>query len=94
MGPQPTSEMKEEIKDAKTGFLQSRKVSRSQDGQLSGALNNQMFIGRTMKFTEDFESKINTLSADQITAALRKHIDLNKMSIFKGGDFANKLKKP
>jgi len=84
----------EEIKDAKTGLLQSRKVSRSQDGQLAGTLNNQMHIGRTMKFTEEFDSKINALTADQITAALRKHIDLNKMSIFKGGDFANKLKKP
>ena len=84
----------EEIKDAKTGYLQSRKVGRSQDGQLSGTLNSMLQIGRTLKFTEDFESKIDALTAEQITASLRKYIDLNKMSVFKGGDFANKLKKP
>lgn len=84
----------EEIKDAKSGYLQSRKVARSQDGQLSGSLNSMLNIGRTMKFTEDFENKINALTPEQITSALRKHIDLSKMSVFKGGDFANKLKKP
>ena len=83
-----------EIKDAKSGYLQSRKVSRSQDNALSGALNAMLNIGRTMKYSEDFEAKINTLTPEQINSALRKYIDVNKMSVFKGGDFANKLKKP
>jgi len=51
-------------------------------------------IGRTLKFTEDFESKINKLTADQIKMAMNKFIDPAKMSVFKGGDFANKMKKP
>ena len=84
----------QEIKDAKSGYLQSRKVSRSQDNALSGTLNSMLNIGRTMKFTEDFESKVESLTSDQINAALRKHIDISKLSVFKGGDFANKLKKP
>jgi len=84
----------EEIKDAKSGYLQSRKVQRSQDNSLSASLNSMLDIGRTLKFTEDFEAKINSLSSKDISAALRKHIDINKMSVFKGGDFANKLKKP
>jgi zinc protease len=84
----------DEIKDAKSGLLQSRKVNRSQDNQLSGSLNAMLNIGRTMKFTEEFESKLNSLTAEQITTALRKHIDPAKISVFKGGDFANKLKKP
>jgi zinc protease len=84
----------QEIKDAKSGYLQSRKVQRSQDNSLSSSLNAMLNIGRTLKFTEEFESKISNLSADQIKAALNKHIDLKKMSVFKGGDFANKLNKP
>ncbi len=84
----------QELTDAKSGYLQSRKVSRSQDAQLSGSLNSMLNIGRTMKFTEDFEAKINKLTPDQIKQAMNRHIDASKMSVFKGGDFANKLKKP
>lgn len=84
----------QELTDAKSGLLQSRKVSRSQDGQLSSSLNFMLNIGRTLKFTEDFESKINKLTADQIKMAMNKFIDPAKMSVFKGGDFANKMKKP
>ena len=51
-------------------------------------------IGRTMKFTEDFESKINNLTPEQIRMAMNKFVDPAKMSVFKGGDFANKMKKP
>lgn len=84
----------QEIKDAKTGYLQSRKVSRSQDNSLCASLNSMLNIGRTMSFTEDFEKKLNELTPEQITSAMKKHIDVSKMSVFKGGDFANKLKKP
>lgn len=84
----------QELKDAKSGYLQSRKVGRSQDAQLSGTLNSMLNIGRTMKFTEDFESKINNLTPEQIRMAMNKFVDPAKMSVFKGGDFANKMKKP
>lgn len=53
----------QELKDAKSGYLQSRKVGRSQDAQLSGTLNSMLNIGRTMKFTEDFESKRNLIQS-------------------------------
>ncbi|HEX5625932.1 MAG TPA: insulinase family protein, partial [Saprospiraceae bacterium] len=84
----------QEINDAKSGLLQSRKVSRSQDNSLSGTLNAMLHIGRTMKFTEELEQKLAAVTPEQILSAMRKHIDLNKISAFKGGDFANKMKKP
>ncbi len=84
----------QEVTDAKSGFLQSRKVNRSQDNSLAGTLNTMLPIGRTLKFSEMIESKIQALTPEQIHNAIKKYIDVNKISYFKGGDFANKLKKP
>ncbi|MBK8954625.1 MAG: insulinase family protein [Saprospiraceae bacterium] len=84
----------QEVDDARSGLLQSRKVSRSQDNQLSGQLNSMLNINRTFKFSEEMEQKISQLTPQQIHTALNKHIDINKISYFKGGDFANKLSKP
>jgi len=83
-----------EIDDARSGMLQSRKVTRSQDNSLTGQLNQMLHINRTFQFSEDMENKLKSLTAEQINQAMRKHIDLNKISMFKGGDFANKLNKP
>ncbi len=84
----------QEVTDAKSGLLQSRKVNRSQDNSLAGALNGMLPIGRTFQFTEMMENKIQALTPEQIHNAIKKYIDVNKISYFKGGDFANKLKKP
>jgi len=84
----------QEIKDAKSGLLQSRKVSRSQDNTLSSQLNNMSYLNRNMNFTVDFEKKLESLTPEQMNAAVKKYISLDKISMVKGGDFANKLKKP
>ncbi len=82
----------EEIANAKTGWLQSRQVSRAQDAELSGKLLGYTFLGRTLAFDADFEKKVEALTPDQITAAMRKHIDPAKVSLFKAGDFAKAAK--
>jgi len=84
----------QELNDARNGMLQSRQVSRSQDNQLASMLNNMLDLDRTMQFTEQLENQIRALKVDDLNAAMRKHVDINKISFFKGGDFANKLKKP
>ncbi len=83
-----------ELEEAKSGILQSRKVNRTQDNSLASTLSAMHQIGRTMSFTEDFEKKLSALTVDQVNQAMRKHISLDKMSMVKGGDFANKIKKP
>ncbi len=85
---------KQELADAKSGYLQSRTVNRAQDQMLVGALNSNLFINRDMSYTEDFEKKVQNLKVSDLNQAFRKHISLDKISIIKGGDFANKLKKP
>ncbi|HEX4947820.1 MAG TPA: pitrilysin family protein [Blastocatellia bacterium] len=78
----------EEIEKAKSGWLQSRQVSRAQDNELAGTLNNTLFLNRTMAWAADLDKKVMALTSDQILTALRKYIDPNKISIFKAGDFA------
>jgi zinc protease len=77
----------EEVKAAKSGYLQSRQVNRSQDNSLAGTLNNYLFIKRDMKWEADFEKKIADLSPEQISSAMRKHIDPAKLVFIKAGDF-------
>lgn len=82
----------EELKTAKSGYLQSRQVTRAQDAALSGALNNNLYLKRTLAWDEDFEKKIQALTPAQIKAAFNKHIDYNKMVIVKAGEFSKSQK--
>ncbi len=83
----------EEIKAAKSGWLQSQQVSRSQDRELASRLAGNLFNGRTMAFSADLEKKVGALTGDQILAAMRKFIDPAKINIVKAGDFAKAMKK-
>jgi len=78
----------EEVEAAKSGYLQSRQVSRAQDNELLNRSNTYLFIGRTWQWDADFEAKIRTLTPEQINAAMRKYVDPSKLVIYKAGDFA------
>jgi zinc protease len=91
-----------EIAAAKSAVLQQRREQRMRDnvlagggistGALAGQLVNNSDLGRTFAWSKDFESKINALKTADVNAAFRKHIDPNKISIIKAGDFANAAK--
>ncbi|MFL6230111.1 MAG: M16 family metallopeptidase [Pyrinomonadaceae bacterium] len=76
-----------EVEGAKSGWLQSRQVSRAQDNELAGRLNNYLFLGRTLQWDAQLEEKIRALTPEQINAAMRKYIDPAKITIIKAGDF-------
>jgi zinc protease len=76
-----------EVAEAKKAYLDSRMVGRTQDGALMNVLAQHELQGRTMKWDEDLERKIQSLTRDQINAAFRKHIDAASVSIVKAGDF-------
>jgi zinc protease len=78
----------EEIAKAKAGYLESRNVSRAQDGELAGALSSALFDGRTLEFDAGVEAAIDGLSAETITMAMRNHLDPSTMTVVKAGDFA------
>jgi zinc protease len=77
----------DEVAAAKKAWLQERTIDRSQDGSLAGLLAGRARFDRTLKFDESLEAKVNALTAEQISEAFRKHVDLNSLIVVKAGDF-------
>lgn len=80
----------EELKDAVKGWLQSRNVSRSQDRELVGRLNNYLFLGRTMQWDADLEKKIGSLTTAQVNETVKRWIKPEQLTIIQAGDFERK----
>ncbi len=83
----------EEVDAAKSGWLQSRTVRRSEDRSLSGSLNRYLYIDRDMLWDAAFEEKISNLTLAEINEAVAKYIDENKLFYIKAGDFEGAAKK-
>lgn len=83
---------KEEVDAAKSGWLQSQQVNRSQDNALAGTLNNYLYLDRDLKWDADFEKKMAALTPEQINQAIKKYINVDKMVMVRAGDF-DKTKK-
>ncbi len=81
----------EEFEAARRGYLDARQNGRSQDRTVASMLNSDLFVGRTMAFTAAQERAIAELTLAEVNEALRRHVSLDDISIFRGGDFANKL---
>ncbi len=77
----------QEVADAKKSILQERQLGRSQDQSLVQLLGIREYFERTMKFDEGIDAKIAALTAEQVSAAWKKHIDPSLMSYIKAGDF-------
>ena len=81
----------EEVTAAKKGYLDTAQNVRANDMTVAGLLAGNLFLDRTMDFVKQHEAAIAALTPADIHAALKRHIDLEQISIFRGGDFANKL---
>jgi zinc protease len=77
----------DEVETAKKAFLQERQVGRAQDQGLARTLAHNAQYGWTMARDADLDQKISALSAAEINAALKRHINAGTISIFKAGDF-------
>jgi zinc protease len=82
----------EEIQAAKSGWIQSRQVSRAQDAELAGRLSTYQFLNRKLAWDAALEAKVAALTPEQISAAMQRQLDLSKLSIIKAGDFAKVTK--
>jgi zinc protease len=79
-----------ELEGAKTGYLQQQHNMRTNDMAITGALSENLFVGRTMQFQAELEQKIRDLTLEAVNAALRKHVDLKRFSVVTAGDFDKK----
>jgi zinc protease len=77
----------DEVASARKSWLEERLVQRSQDQSLAGTLAARERWDRTMKFDEALEAKVAALTAEQVSAAFRRHVDPSSLTIFKAGDF-------
>ncbi len=81
----------EEVAAAKRGYLDRAQNARANDSTVASILSNNLFLDRTMDVVAEREAAIAALTPADILATLRRHIDLDKVSVFRGGDFAGKL---
>jgi zinc protease len=81
---------KEELEDGRKAWLQSREISRTQDGALAAKLSGYLDLDRTMAFDADLDQKMRSVTLEQVNAAFRKYLDTSGVSVVKAGDFAAK----
>ncbi|MGJ5816935.1 M16 family metallopeptidase [Paludibaculum fermentans] len=77
----------DEVEAAKKSLLQARQVSRANDGELVSRLAGQRFYNRTMAYDTEIEAKLKKLTPADVQAAMKKYMDVSRMSIYKAGDF-------
>jgi zinc protease len=73
---------------AKTAWLQRRHVERTDDLILARLLGKLSHSNRTALWIAEEEKDVQALTLEQVNGALRKYIDLNKLSVIKAGDFS------
>ncbi len=76
-----------EVEAAKKSWTQSRAVSRANDNELVSRLAGQAYDNRTMAFDAALEAKVQALTPELIQAAMKRHLDVAKMSFVRAGDF-------
>ncbi len=77
----------DEVAAAKKALRDQRAVGRSQDAALLGLLATREDMDRTLQWDEQMDAKLDALTADQVNAAFRRHVNLDQLSIVKAGDF-------
>lgn len=82
-----------ELKEAKDGWLQKRKMGRSQDRQLVSRLAGNEYLGRTMAWYGAEEAKVAALTPKQVQEAFARHIKPENITYVQAGDFAGAAKK-
>jgi zinc protease len=80
----------DELKDAKSGYLQKQKVNRAEDGSLVNKLSGNLFLNRTMQWDENMDKKIEGMTVAEVNAAMKKFIHPEKITYVQAGDFKTK----
>lgn len=76
-----------ELDIAKQGYLRSRQLSRAQDPSLANALMQGLHFDRDFMWDAMHEEHVRDLTVEEVNSAVRRYLDLSKMTIVKAGDF-------
>jgi zinc protease len=77
-----------EVAEAKAGVLKLRRLSRTQDAGLAGALAQQAHLGRTFALSGQVDAAIAALTAAEVNTAFRKFVAADGFAFTYAGDFA------
>jgi zinc protease len=77
----------DELHAARTGYLESQKVERSDDSQLAYLLNTTLEADRDMSYYADLEAQALQLTPEDVNEALHKWIDPRRITRVVAGDF-------
>jgi zinc protease len=82
----------EELASAKQGWLQSQSVGRGSDGTLTGTLSSTSQADRSMEYYSGLETKVRSVTTEQVLEAVRKYLDPERIVIVAAGDFEKAAK--
>ena len=77
----------DELKQAKSGWLQSRQLNRAEDAALARSLASHDYNDRTLAWDASLETKVGDLTSEQIDQALKANIKPDEISFVKAGDW-------
>ena len=80
-----------ELNEQRGGLLQSRELKRTKDNTLAQTLATYARAKYTMQFAANFEDQVQALTVDDVNAAMRKHINPDRLQIVIAGDFEKAL---
>jgi zinc protease len=75
-----------ELAGAKSGLMQQRQQTRSDDGAVAAGWTSYLYRDRTYEWSRQFEAKLMAVTLPQLNAAFRKAIDPAKLSVVMAGD--------
>ena len=79
----------EELERAKVSYLKTVQGSRASDNAIVSMLASNFTHNRTMDYYAESDQRILDLTVEQVNAAIKRHIDLEKLIVVTAGDFAN-----
>jgi zinc protease len=77
----------DEVEKAKKTWLDEQAQARTEDSSIAYTLMDRERWGRTLMWDAKLEAAVAALTAKQVNAAFKRHVDPAAVSIVKGGDF-------
>jgi len=77
-----------ELRDAVAAMLAQRQQARAEDDTVAAALSRNLYLGRTMAWSARIDAMLESLTAEQVNAAIRRHFRPETLSVYAAGAFA------
>jgi len=76
-----------EVEAGAKALIEARRLARRSDRALAARLADYLYKQRSFAWDAQLEQRIAALSADEVNAALRRHLDPARLSLMSAGDF-------